>query len=203
MPNTIAEIIALTPDGRNVVDQFKGMSDDIIRGEQEKRRIPLVTVAINMTHDFNKSTVLRTHSAVAGSRFVFLNRPNDQDINNPDGTRRWDKRGAVGTHNYNTVEHYVVTRYEELFAELRADGYTILAVDNIPGYDAKLVYDVELNPKTVFIMGEEKTGIPKEIIEAADGMVFLPMIGVSPRSYNVSVAHGMVTSEYMRQNNFG
>lgn len=203
MTSTIAEITALTADNRNVTDQFKGMSDDIIRGEQEKRRIPLITIAINMTHDFNKSTVLRTHSAVAGNRFIFLNRFNDQHPDSIEGTKRWDKRGAVGTHNYNTIEHRVVHDYEALFAELRADGYTIMAVDNIPGYDAKLVYDVELPEKTVFIMGEEKTGIPQEIIEASDGMVFLPMIGVSPRSYNVSVAHGMVTSEYMRQHRLG
>lgn len=187
-------------DPRNVTDQFKGMSDDFIRGEQEKRRIPLTTIALNISKDFNKATILRTHSGVAGKNFYFLNKPNNQIIGSPEGTKHWNKTGAVGTQNYNTVTHYDINRYQELFDELRADGYTIVAVDNIEGYNAKLVYDVELPERTVFIMGEEKLGIPTEIIEAADMMVFLPMMGVSPRSYNVSVAHAGVVFEYCRQN---
>lgn len=186
-------------DKRNVIDQFKGMTDDIIRAEQEKRRIPLITIALNLSHDFNKSSVARTASAMAMSKFYFLNKPNDQLEGHPEGTKKWDKRGAVGVQNYNTYEHYDINRYKELFAKLRADGYTIYAVDNIPGYDAKIVYDVELPEKTVFVMGEEGLGIPEEIILETSGMVFLGQIGVSPRSYNVSVAHGMVCGEYMRQ----
>lgn len=192
---TIDELL----DRRNIHDQFKGMTDDIVRGEQEKLRIPLITIALNLSHDFNKATVARTASALAMSKFYFLNRPNDQVPDATEGTKKWDKRGAVGVQNYNQYEHYDITRYEELFAELRADGYSIYAVDNIPGYDAKIVYDVELPEKTVFVMGEEGLGIPKEIIEACDQMVFLGMRGVSPRSYNISVAHGMVCGEYMRQ----
>lgn len=197
-PMTIDEINTLM-DNRNITDQFKGMTDDVIRGEQEKRRVPLKTIAINMTHDFNKGTVLRTHSGLAGNHFYFLNKPNNMLPGHPEGTKRWDKRGSVGTGHYNSVSHYDINRYQELFAELRAEGYTIIAVDNIPGYDAKLVYDVELPEKTCFIMGEEATGIPFEIIEAADSMVFLPMMGVSPRSYNVSVAHAGVSFEWARQ----
>lgn len=186
-------------DPRNVHDQFKGMNDDIIRGEQETRRIPLITIALNLSHDFNKSTVARTASAMATRKFYFLNKPNNQKIGHPEGTKHWDKRGAVGVQNYNSYIHYDINRYQELFDELHADGYTIYAVDNIPGYDAKIVYDVELPERTVFVMGEEGLGIPEEIVRATDGMIFLGMHGVSPRSYNVSVAHGMVCGEYMRQ----
>ena len=194
-PFTISEAI----DNRNVIDQFKGINTDIIIGEQMKRRIPLITIALNISGDLNKATCLRTHSGVSGKSFYFLNRPNDQ-IDSPEGSKHYNRRGTVGTHIYNTVHHYDINRYKELFAELRADGYTIIAVDNIQGYDAKLVYDVELPERTAFIMGEEGLGVPIEIIEAADFMTFLPMNGVAPRSYNVSTAHGGVVFEYMRQN---
>lgn len=186
--HSIQEII----DNRNVADQFKGMSTDILIGEQEKLRCELVTVAINLTQDFNKSSVMRTHSSYAGSRFILLNKPNTQRIGHPEGGRKWDKRGAVGTHHYNTVEHYDIYRYEELFNELRADGYKIYAVDNIAEMNPESVYDVKFPLKTVLIMGEEQTGIPKEIIEAADSMVYIPQRGVSPRSLNVAVAHGIL-----------
>lgn len=197
-PMTIDEINTLV-DNRNITDQFKGMADDIIRGEQEKRRIPLITIAINMTHDFNKSTVARTASALCMNKFYFLNKPNNMLPGHPEGTKKWDKRGAVGVQNYNTYQHYDINRYKELFDELRADGYTIIAVDNIPEFNPQLVYDVELPEKSALIMGEEATGIPFEICREADMMVALPMVGVSPRSYNVSVAHGMLCGEYMRQ----
>lgn len=194
---TINEVLE---DNRNVTDQFKGMDEDVIIGEQNSRRIPLITVLTNLTTDFNKATILRTHSGVAGKGIFFLNKPNNQQIGNPEGTKHYNRTGTVGTHRYNTVTHYDINRYRELFTQFRQDGYTIVAVDNVEGYDAKIVYDVDLPEKTVFILGEEKYGIPTEIIEEADVMVYLPMNGVSPRSYNVGVSHGMVVNEYLRQN---
>lgn len=187
-------------DPRNVHDQFKGLSDESLLGEFEKARTPLITVALNLSHDFNKATILRTFVGAGGGRFYFLNKPNNQIADHPEGTKHWDKRGTVGMHNYASIEHYDINRYKELFDELRAEGYTIIAVDNTPGYDPQLVYDVELPEKSVFIMGEEKLGIPTEIIDEADMMVFLPMLAPGPRSYNVSVAAAGVTFEYLRQN---
>lgn len=197
--HTIQEII----DNRNVVDQFKGLSDDIIRGEQESRRCELITVAINLTHDFNKSSALRTHSSYAGKRFILLNRPNDQLIGNPEGSKQWDKRGAVGTQNYNTVEHYDINRHAELFDELRAEGYTIYAVDNQPEFNPESIHETVFPEKTVLIMGEEQFGIPEEIIRASDRMVYIPQAGVSPRSLNVAVAHGIIAYTWMGQHRNG
>lgn len=196
MVYTIAEAI----DPRNVTDQFKGMNDDIIRGEQEKRRSGVITIALNLTNDFNKATALRNHSGFAGQSFYLLNLPNNMVIGHPEGRKHFNRRGTVGTHKYNDVHHYDVNRWTELFAELREQGYTIVAVDNIEEFNPVAHYNYEFPEKTAIIMGEEGTGIPREIIEGADAMVYIPMFGVSPRSFNVGVAHGIVMSEYMRQN---
>lgn len=192
-------VIDPATDTRNVIDAFKGMETDIIRGEQEKRRTPMVSIALNMTHDFNKSSVLRNHSAFTGGRFIFLNRPNDQHPESVEGTKRWDKRGSVGVQNYNTIEHRSIEFWEELFAELRADGYRIFAVDNTVGYDPKPIYRADMPEKSVFVYGEEGPGIPTQIIDACDEMVYIPQQGVTPRSVNVAVAAGIVMYEYMRQ----
>lgn len=186
-------------DPRNVIDQFKNMDEDIIIGEQMKRRIPLVSIALNLTKDFNKATVLRTHSGVAGQHFYFLNRDNPMTPDNPEGAKKYIRTGTVGTHHYNTISHYAMSRWTELFDDLRAQGYLIVAVEHVAGYEPEIVYDVELPKKTAFIIGEEAVGIPVEVLDTADKMVFLPMLGVSPRSYNASVAHGGVVFEYMRQ----
>lgn len=188
-------------DTRNVIDDFKGMETDIIRGEQEKRRTKMVSIALNMTHDFNKGSVLRNHSAFVGGRFIFLNRPNDQIIGAREGTKKWDKRGSVGTQNYNTVDHLSIEHWEELFAELRADGYVIYAVDNTSGYNPKPIYRTEMPEKSVFVYGEEGPGIPAQILDACDEMIYIPQQGVTPRSVNVAVAAGIVMYEYMRQHN--
>lgn len=186
-------------DTRNVIDSFKGMEEDIIRGEQEKRRTPMISIALNMTHDFNKGSVLRNHSAFVGGRFIFLNKPNDQIIGSPEGTKRWDKRGAVGVQNYNTIEHRSIEHWRELFDELREQGYRIYAVDNTSGYDPRPIYAVEMPEKSVFVYGEEGPGIPDEILKSCDEMIYIPQQGVTPRSVNVAVAAGIVMYEYMRQ----
>lgn len=186
-------------DPRNIHDQFKGLADDALLEEFVKARTPLINVALNLSHDFNKGSILRLAVGAGVNRFYFLNKPNNM-IDTPEGTKRFDKRGTTGMHHYAEIRHYDINRYKELFDELRADGYTIIAVDNTPGYNPQLVYDVELPEKACFIYGEEKLGIPTEIIDEADLMIFLPMLAPGPRSYNVSSAAAGVTFEYLRQN---
>lgn len=193
---TIAEAL----DPRNVHDQFKGLSEDSLLAEFTKARTPLINMVTNISKDFNKATILRTFVGAGGNRFYFLNKPNNQMIGHPEGTKHFDKRGTTGMHNYAEIIHADINRYKEIFDELREDGYTIIAVDNTPGYNPQLVYDVELPEKSVFLYGEEKLGLPIELIEEADLMVFLPMLAPGPRSYNVSVAAGGITFEYLRQN---
>jgi tRNA G18 (ribose-2'-O)-methylase SpoU len=186
-------------DTRNILDEFKGQPhDDIVQAHKE-RQTDGVAIAINMTHDFNKGTVLRTFAGFAGKAFYFLNKPNNMS-DSPEGTKKWDKRGAVGVQNYVEVENYDIRRYLELFDKLRADGYTIYAVDNIESFNPEPYYNVEFPKKACFVVGEEGPGIPAEVIEACDAMVYIPMQGVTPRSFNVATAFAIVYGDYMRQN---
>lgn len=201
---TIDEISTLVENGevdtRNILDEFKGEPHDVIVQAHEARKTEIVAIAINMTHDFNKGTVLRTFAGFAGKSFYFLNKPNNYRKDNPEGTKKWDKRGAVGVTNYVNVNHMDIRRYKELFDELRQDGYTIYAVDNIASFNPKPYYNVNFPKKSVFVVGEEQTGIPLEIIEACDEMVYIPMRGVTPRSFNVATAYAIIHADYMRQN---
>lgn len=185
-------------DRRNVADEFKGMSDDFIRLELQKRRTQMVSIAMNLTHDFNKSACMRAHNAHAGKEFIFLNKPNDQLPDVVEGTKHWDKRGAVGTYNYESIRHLSVEHWKELFAELHADGYTIYAVDNTVGYDPKPIYDVVMPEKAAMVYGEEGLGLSDEMIKACDAMIYIPQFG-SVRSLNISQAAATVMYEYSRQ----
>ena len=50
----------------------------------------------------------------------------------------------------------------------------------------------------IFVYGEEKEGIPSDVLFSADYILSIPMFG-SVRSLNVSVSSGIIMYEYRRQ----
>lgn len=184
-------------DTRNVADEFKGMTTDAIRLEMQTRRTPLVNIAMNLTHDFNKAAVLRAHNSFAAREFILINRVNDQDPTNVQGIKRMDKRGAVGMTHYESVRHTI--DWKAVFEEFRAQGYTIYAVDNNVAFaEPEVIYNTVFPEKTVFVYGEEGLGLSEEMLRAADAMVYIPQFGVV-RSLNISQAAAVCMYEYSRQ----
>ncbi len=62
----------------------------------------------------------------------------------------------------------------------------------------KLVYEVDFTEPCVIVMGNEETGISKEVLHHSDEKIKLPIEGKT-QSLNVSVACGAVLYEAMRQ----
>lgn len=62
----------------------------------------------------------------------------------------------------------------------------------------KLIYQVDYTEPCVLVMGNEETGISKEVLHHSDEKVKLPIIGKT-QSLNVSVACGAILYEAMRQ----
>lgn len=185
-------------DYRNLGDDFKGLSNEDIMQALDQRRGEMITVLQNISHDFNKATAVRNHNAFSGKEIIFLNPDNPMDPDNEEGAKRWNKKGAVGAQHYEHIKHARIKDYEKLFADWRADGYTIFAVDNTPGYELQSIFDVALPKKSVFLFGEEQIGLADALIEAADGMLYIPQTG-SVRSVNVAVAHGIISALYSAQ----
>jgi len=61
----------------------------------------------------------------------------------------------------------------------------------------KSIYDLDYNKKVV-VIGNEANGVTKEVKEAADYKVIIPMLGKT-ESLNASVAAGVMIYEYVRQ----
>ena len=59
------------------------------------------------------------------------------------------------------------------------------------------IYDIEFNKK-IIVIGNESTGVSKEIQDMADEKAKIPMLGKT-ESLNASVAAGIVMYEYVRQ----
>lgn len=64
----------------------------------------------------------------------------------------------------------------------------------------KLVYEVDFKEPCALVMGNEETGISKEVLHHADEKIKLPITGKT-QSLNVSVACGAILYEGVRQKN--
>ncbi len=185
-------------DYRNVTDFYKGKSDDEIRADLYQRRGEMISIMQNLSHDFNKASAVRNSNAFGMRKLIFLNPENPAIPDAPEGIKKWDRRGSLGTQNYEHIEHRRVTDYQAVFDQLHADGYTIYAVDNTPGYQPQSLYNVTFPAKSAFLFGEERLGLADDLIAAADAMIYIPQYG-SVRSINVSVAHGIIAAFYASQ----
>lgn len=65
----------------------------------------------------------------------------------------------------------------------------------------KLVYDVDFTEPCAIVMGNEETGISKEVLHHSDEKIKLPIEGKT-QSLNVSVACGAMLYEVTRQRNY-
>lgn len=173
----------LRPDSsRNVIDLYKTWTREQIVADLETRRTELVSVAVNLAGDFNKASIIRANNAFTGRKVVITER------------RRYNKRGTVGTHNYEHVEYAEDTL--SVIADLITEGYTVHPVDNTPEFDPQPVLTVTLPTKTAFVYGEEGLGLDRAVVEACNGCpVYIPQYG-SVRSMNVAQAAAVMFFAY-------
>lgn len=172
------------PKTANVAEIYRNSTLAEIRADLDERRSALVNICMNLSSDFNCSSVIRANNALLGQAVYLI------------GKRHYDRRGTVGTHQYERVFH--APELSEVVEKLHADGYTILAVDNQPEYNPINIWDAELPEKVAFVYGEEQRGLQPEDIALCDGMVFVAQKG-SVRSLNVAQAAAVLMAEYTRR----
>lgn len=73
--------------------------------------------------------------------------------------------------------------------ELKREGFTIVAVEQVP--TAVSLYDFSVPEKVVYIVGNEITGVSKELLGVSDVVVEIPMLG-RKESLNVGVTTGII-----------
>lgn len=190
--------LSRSADYRNVTDFYKGKTDDEIRTALDMQRGEMVSIMQNLSHDFNKASAVRNSNAFGMRKLIFLNPENPAIPDAKEGIKKWDRRGSLGTQNYEHIEHHRIIDYPAIFKQLHQEGYTIYAIDNTPGYKPQSLYDVKFPAKSAFLFGEEKLGLADDLIAAADAMVYIPQYG-SVRSINVGVAHGVIAAFYASQ----
>jgi tRNA G18 (ribose-2'-O)-methylase SpoU len=169
-------------DRRNVADRYRYWTVEAIVADLDTRRHEFAVAIENWRHDLNIGTVVRTANAFQAREVVIV------------GRRRWNRRGAMVTDRYLHVRH--VATPAELGEYAREHGYTIVAVDNLPG---SVPLETTALPRAALLLfGQEGTGLSPEAREVAACTVSIAQFG-STRSINAGVAAGIAMHAWIRQ----
>lgn len=173
---------------RNIIDHYAYWKDDAIRADLYNKRFNYSVVCCNIGNDFNIATVIRNANAFLAKEVVIY------------GNKKYDRRGTVGTHHY-TDFRYVksVDDLHGYFCSLsvlhECNKVKIIGIDNIDS--AESINDFLFEPSVyyVFIFGQEQIGIPKEVLDVCDNVLYIPQYG-SVRSINVGSASAIAMNAY-------
>ena len=100
---------------------------------------------------------------------------------------RLDKNIAMGAQQWVDVIRHNST--VECVEYLRDRGYLIVAT--VPGGEAIDLEDFHISEKTALLFGTEKEGLSDVVLEKADALIRIPMVGFS-ESLNVSVSAAII-----------
>ena len=96
------------------------------------------------------------------------------------GSQKW-----LSFHNYKKETNNTIA----CLNSLKGKGHQLIATS--PHHNSCLLHDFDITKKSAFIFGVEKTGVSKEVIKNADGILKIPMAGFT-ESLNISVAAAII-----------
>lgn len=168
---------------RNVVDEFKSLSDEEIKQKLKEKSFPFAICVENFISDLNISSTFRSGNAFGAQEVFYL------------GNKRFDKRAMLGIHNYTDL-HFLST-VEELVG--LKEKYKFVAIDNIksdlPTYElSDYSWDGDKPPMMIF--GSEGVGLTPEIVKLCDEMVYIEMYG-SVRSLNAASTSTLIMHDFV------
>ena len=79
---------------------------------------------------------------------------------------------------------------------LRKEGFELVALEQTEV--SQCLFSFEFSRKTALVIGNERAGLPSEVLTAADRICEIPVYGL-PYSYNAATAATLAMYEYCRQ----
>jgi tRNA (guanosine-2'-O-)-methyltransferase len=151
------------------------------------QRQPDLTVLLeNLCDPGNLGAVLRTCEAVGVGTVHLLYTIEERP--------RIAPRAAGSAQRWLRIQEH--RSVEEAYAALRSQGMRIYATAFAVG--ALQPHEVDWTQPAAIVLGNENRGVSREALEAADGLLYIPMRGMV-QSVNVSVAAAMLLYEAQRQ----
>lgn len=163
---------------RNVIDEYKDLSNEEIRSRVEVNRLPYAVLMTHINIDYNLGTVLRIGNCLGAKVYYY-------------GERRWDKRGALGVWHYSPITHL------KSLDEVKAlkEKYTFVALEQTKSSVVLPKFTWPKNP--LILLGEESCGLQgtPEILELAEHCIEIPQRG-SVRSLNAGTAFAIAAYDF-------
>jgi 23S rRNA (guanosine2251-2'-O)-methyltransferase len=169
--------LKITEMNRLTVEEFK-----------EEKKTPLIVVLDNVRSLHNVGSVFRTADAFLVEAVYLCGitcTPPHAEIH----------KTALGAENTVTWKHYQDTH--QAVADLKAQGYTVFAIEQAAG--STLLPDLQLDKskKYAVILGNEVKGVQQTVVDVCDGCIEIPQFGTK-HSLNVSVTGGIIIWEFQK-----
>lgn len=157
--------------GRPTIEEFVAME-----------KMPVAVVLDNIRSAQNVGSFFRTGDAFAVERIMLCGIsavPPSREIH----------KSSLGAEFSVRWQHYATT--VECLRDLREEGYTLLAVEQVEGAAMLDRFEPEFGRKYALVFGNEVLGVAQEAVDMCDGAIEIPQLGTK-HSLNVSVSGGVV-----------
>jgi len=155
---------------------------------KSKSKLPLVVVLDNVRSLHNVGSVFRTGDAFA-IEAVYLcgitSTPPQAEIH----------KTALGAEDTVDWKYYEDTSVA--VNDLKADGYTVYAVEQAQESTLLTDFKISNEKKIALILGNEVKGVQQTVVDMCDGCIEIPQFGTK-HSLNVSVTSGIVIWEFFK-----
>lgn len=175
--------VDMEADTRNLVDEYKGMTNEQVFEELSKKRNELEIAIENVEHDFNVGTIVRSANSFNAKAVHII------------GKKKYNRRGAMCTDKYLEIKHWA--EWKNFIQDQKERGREVVAIENNTPRAVGLV-NKKFVQKTTLVFGSEGEGITLELLGVVDDVRFIESFG-STRSVNVGVAAGIAMYEWARQ----
>lgn len=152
-------------------------------------KLPVVVVLDNVRSAQNVGSFFRTADAFGISHIALCGiscTPPNREIH----------KTALGAEQSVAWSYHPTTL--ECIAQLRQEGYRIIAVEQIEGSTMLDSFRAEQGTKYALVFGNEVEGVDQAVADVVDGAIEIPQIGIK-HSLNVSVSAGVLMWEMFRQ----
>jgi len=171
----------------NIIDKYRGWSFNLIKNDLQTNNNNFIVCMDHISYDFNISQVLRNSNAFGAKEMLYV------------GKKKWDRRGAVGTHNYTDLTYLESPSHlkdhisSSYFSSQKP--YCLISIEQHPNSHNLYEFDFSLlsDYTPCFVFGNELDGITSEIILASDYIIEIPQYG-SVRSLNAGSSSAVVLS---------
>ena len=168
-------------DTRNLIDKYKGLTNERVFDELAKKRTGLEIAIENVEHDFNIGSIVRTANSFNVSKVHII------------GKKKYNRRGAMCTDKYLEIIHHPTLAD---FLETQKDRELVAIENNTPR--AKELHSKVFTKNTTLIFGSENNGITESLLEKSADVRYIESFG-STRSVNVGAAAAIAMYEWTRQ----